>query len=259
MCGRYVLLKRDVTELMKRLRLEELLKSVSGESRYNIAPTQPVVTICRDGAGAADARQLKPAMMSWGWHLPGDGVSKPHFVINARGETLRQRPAFRDVFKTSRCVLAASGYYEWKRSGRIPQPHLIQCQDEEPFFMAGLWRPAAEGADKCIVVTTQANSLTEQVHHRMPVILTPEAALTWMLAGSDEMDTLKKLIAPFPAERMQARPVSTHVNSARNEGELCVSSPAGNPTSGEEADAAGAGNDPDKSRGGGDEQLGLGF
>lgn len=231
MCGRYVLLRPDLKELMKKLRLEELYNLITTDSRYNIAPSQPVAAFRNaSGAGGVSDKQIEMTTFSWGWRAAStDTPGKSVFLVNARGETLTQRPAFKDAFRERRCVLPASGFYEWNRSGKTPEPHFIHLRDNEPFFLAGIWREEEGKPDSCVVITTQPNAIMQKIHDRMPVLFTADSALEWIASRSDEITTIKSLIVPFPAEKMESRPVSTYVNTAKNEGEACLNPPAAKP------------------------------
>lgn len=182
--------------------------------RYNIAPTQNVPAVrLADGK-----RQL--VMLHWGLIPSWAKEAKlAYSTINARADSVATSPAFRSAFKKRRCLVLADGYYEWQKEGKSKLPWLYEMKDHQPFAFAGIWEswqpPGREALASCSIITTDANELAAQVHNRMPVILDPADYSDW-LAG-EELPLI-----PFPPERMTARPVSTHVNNARNEGAECI-------------------------------------
>ena len=183
--------------------------------RYNIAPTQdiPVIRLARSGA-----REL--AQMRWGlvprWAKdPSIGAR----MINARAETVAEKPSFRIAFQRHRCLIPADGFYEWKPGPAGKQPIRVGMKDERPFAFAGLterWlSPGGEVLDSCTIVTTTANALLATMHDRMPVIVAPSDYARWLDVASDADVT--DLLAPYPADAMTWYPVSTRVNSVRHD------------------------------------------
>lgn len=224
MCGRYVLLRPDIQELLKRLHLEELYSLVVTESRYNIGPGQKILAV-RD---KPEAKERDVAWMNWGFRVPAsDAPGRTNFLVNARGETLTQRPTFRAAARERRCLVPASGFYEWKRGGPRPEAWLFRLRDNQPFFLAGIWEPATEpeGHPSVILVTTTPNALMQTVHDRMPVMLQPEKAEQWVGAAPLEKTKLREMLEPLPADALQAERVSDFVNNIRNEGEGCWAAP----------------------------------
>jgi putative SOS response-associated peptidase YedK len=218
MCGRYVLLRPDIKELLKRLNLEDLYQLVVTESRYNIGPGQQVLAV-RSKEGK---REVVP--MNWGMRVPSsEQPGRTHFVINARGETVRQRPNFRESFKQRRCVFPASGFYEWQRRDDGADAFLFRRREGEPFFLGGFFSPAAE-SENAVIVTTKPNETLSRVHDRMPVMLTEREAEIWLHAEKPEQAA--ELIRPFPDLEMTSRPVSEYVNDIKHEGERCWAPPA---------------------------------
>jgi putative SOS response-associated peptidase YedK len=146
-------------------------------------------------------------------------------MINARAETVAEKPSFRTAFKRRRCIIPASGFYEWQKTANGKQPVFIHAADKSPLGLAGLWEiwQGGDGSylESCTIITTSPNSLMRPIHNRMPVILEPEDYATWLHPDPDPMVGLH-LLRPFPAEKMTAYPVSTYVNSPRNEGEACI-------------------------------------
>lgn len=226
MCGRYSL--TSPPEAIQRL--FDLSGAVPNFGpRYNIAPTQeaPVVGLKKDGEG----RGL--AMLRWGlvpfW---SDGPDSRYSMINARAETVRSKPAFRAAFKERRCLVPADGFYEWKPqgSGKPKQPYRIAARDGEPFAFAGLWEhwepkeESDEGSDRepiksFIIIVTGANDLLKPIHDRMPVILARGDYDRWLNADPDEAE---ELLQPLPEDKLRLYPVSTRVNSPKNDDEACI-------------------------------------
>lgn len=195
--------------------------------RYNIAPTQPVAVVRMNPQKA----EREWALTYWGlipsWSKdPSIGAR----MINARSETVTEKPAFRAAFKRRRCLVPANGFYEWQKQGKGKQPFYITTPDGAPFAIAGLWE-YWEGADgsaleSCTLLTTSANTLMAPLHDRMPVIVAPEDYAQWLGTGRDEnpqaLDQLQHLLRPYAEDGLVAYPVSTYVNNTRNEGADCV-------------------------------------
>lgn len=223
MCGRYTL-KSDAAKLAE---VFDARVEVALEPRYNIAPTQPVPVVrVFDEGGAAGPRRL--GLVRWGL-VPSwaDDVSIGNRMINARAETVASRPAFRAAVRYRRCLLPADGFYEWKKlDGRRKQPHLVRMADEEPFAMAGLWEHWQDASgnelESCCVLTTAANEMMASIHDRMPVVLDRSDYALWLDPRVQDAQRVTPLLRPYPAERMMAIPVSTHVNNPRNEDPACV-------------------------------------
>ena len=143
-------------------------------------------------------------------------------LINARSETVAEKPASREAFKRRRCLIPADGFFEWARTDGKKQPYFFRMSDEQPFSFAGLWE-RWQGADgevvgSCAMLTTAANELLQPVHDRMPVILHPEDYALWLDEDVRKTDLLRELLQPYPAQEMTAYPVSTLVNSTRQQG-----------------------------------------
>jgi putative SOS response-associated peptidase YedK len=217
MCGRYTLSTpaEVVAELVGLDAVPEL------PLRYNIAPTQEVAAVRVEN----DARAF--AWLRWGlvpfW---ADDPSIGNRMINARAETVAEKPAFRDSFKKRRCLVLADGFYEWQKvkgdSGK--QPWHFEMADGSPFAFAGLWsswRPKdeedAEPLETCNLLTTDANAVVKPVHHRMPVILRPEDYELWLDPEVSDRDTLESVLGPYDPEAMTAWPVSREVNKPQND------------------------------------------
>ena len=195
--------------------------------RFNVAPGQDVAAV----RAHPDGRRL--SMLRWGL-LPAwaKDPNMGYRMINARAETVASKPAFRAAYRARRCLIPADGFYEWVREGAVKQPYLIGHCDGRPMAFAGLWERwrvpqdavlprslagAAPGdaIETCTVLTTQANDMMKPIHHRMPVILPPEAFAPWL--EGEEL-----ALSPCPSETMTARPVSRWVNSAAHDDPRCI-------------------------------------
>ena len=212
MCGRFLLTAppQAVQRLFGFLELPNLAP------RYNIAPGQAVAAMLR---GAAAERHF--LWMRWGL-VPSwsKGERRMAPLINARAETVAEKPSFRDAFAGRRCVVFADGFYEWRQGGNR-QPYCVRLADGAPFAFAALWEPVAdekEGEpDKgCALITTEANAKMAEVHHRMPVILTPEEVGPWLDPASAPGDLLA-LLKPLPDDAVTLTPVSKRVNAVRED------------------------------------------
>ncbi|UCF29428.1 MAG: SOS response-associated peptidase, partial [Chloroflexota bacterium] len=185
--------------------------------RYNVAPTQPVAVVPNDGTNRLD-------FFNWGlipfWAKDPKIGSR---LINARSETIAEKPSFRGSFKYKRCLILADGFYEWQKQpgSKTKIPMYIHLKDRAPFAFAGLWDSwnSKDGSEikSCTIITTQPNELVEQIHNRMPVILSPEGYAAWIQEGENDPELLKSLLHPYPSEEMAAYPVSTKVNSPQND------------------------------------------
>lgn len=147
-------------------------------------------------------------------------------MINARGETVATKPAFRVALRKRRCLIPADGFYEWKPAGRRKQPVYIALKSREPFGFAGLWEawtsPDGQDIKSCTIITTQANEILKPIHDRMPVILTREAERVWLDRTIQDPSLLVPLLAPYPAEKMECYPVSTQVNNPSHDTPECI-------------------------------------
>ncbi|MFP6583456.1 MAG: SOS response-associated peptidase [Candidatus Hydrogenedentota bacterium] len=188
---------------------------------YNIAPTQSVPVIFRDDEGDhLDA-------MRWGLvpHWSKEIGTKPLF--NARAETVATKPSFRTPFKRHRCLVPATGFYEWKKGAKNTKiPYFIHNKDESPMVFAGLWDRWDQQDGTILhsftIITTRPNVTMKPIHDRMPVILSEEAEDTWLDPNQHDPDHLTPLLNPSDPELIEAYPVSSEVNSASHEGEGCI-------------------------------------
>jgi putative SOS response-associated peptidase YedK len=183
-------------------------------ARYNIAPTQPVPVLRHDGTGRRELALVRWGLVpSWAEHMP---AGRP--LINARAETVAQKPAFRNGFKRRRCLIPADGFYEWRAiSDGSKQPYRIAMADNALFAFAGIWEHwrSAEGSEleSCAILTTDANDQVRDIHHRMPVILAPEDFEVWL---SGKPGAAATLMRPYGGS-LVAYPVSRAVNNIRND------------------------------------------
>jgi putative SOS response-associated peptidase YedK len=218
MCGRFTHLY-TWTELEALMRITTDL-SVPLLQRFNVAPTQEVPIVRRREDGSREA-----VLMRWG--LIPSWAKEPSIAsrtINARAETVASKPAFRSAYRRRRCLIPVSGFYEWETpaGGGAKRPWYIRVKDAPLFALAGLWEEwTPEDGDPMLtftIVTTTANELVGQFHERMPVIVPPEKFERWL----DVTQNVDDLLAPFPAERMEAYRVSTRVNRARTDDAACI-------------------------------------
>lgn len=221
MCGRYTLI-RPAAEVAAAF---DAADPPVWDSRYNVAPTQQVFVV-RAGDGGRTC-----ALLRWGLVPPwARAVNEGPPLINARAETVRERPAFRTAFKRRRCLVPADGFFEWQADGAKKVPHYFSLKDGSLFAFAGLW-DRWDGGEAGVVesvatLTVEANDLVRPVHGRMPVILTPEAAALWLDPPRQDAEELSKLLVPYPVEAMTVRVVGKAVGNPRSEGPLCIE-PAG--------------------------------
>jgi putative SOS response-associated peptidase YedK len=202
MCGRFTLRSPDRIKLagVDQLELDDIVP------RFNIAPGQTVLAIL-------DLEQQTFAKMLL-WGLVPSWSKEPKGFINARAETLSEKPSFSESFQSRRCLIPADGFYEWKRTGRARQAFFFQMKDETPFAFAGVWdewKKDGVSITSCAIVTTGANELLAPIHDRMPVIL-PEQTYKLWLDPRVHTSELRKLLVPFPAAEMKSHPVGSNVN-----------------------------------------------
>ena len=219
MCGRYSLAGPDPSSLRERFPIGE---RVEVRKRFNVAPGDAVLAVTTDREGAPRGDVLR-----WGlvphWASDPEGLGLK--LINARSETMAEKPAFRDAFERRRCLVVADGFFEWeKRPDGTKQPWWVTRPDREPFAFAGLWaswrgRPDVEPLRTCAIVTTHASDGLAHIHDRMPVILERSAEQAW-LDGATPAGTLRELCVPV--ERTGTLAVGSAVNDARYDGPACL-------------------------------------
>jgi putative SOS response-associated peptidase YedK len=226
MCGRFTL-HSNPHDVARQFQLTQL--QLFGP-RYNIAPTQMVPAV---RLNARDEREL--SFLRWGL-VPSwaEDLSIGNRMINARAESVAEKPSFRKAFASRRCLIVADGFYEWQAQGKTKQPYYITVDGGGPFAMAGLWEsnkkiavindtPNEAGVlETCTIITTHANSLMAPLHQRMPVIVPSDAYDLWLDPGVGDTERLLPLLVPYPAESMHAVPVSQHVNNPRHEDAACI-------------------------------------
>ena len=218
MCGRYTLAK-PVGAVRERFAIGD---GLTFEPHYNVAPGTEIVAVTTDREGVPRGELLR-------WGLVPRWAKDPavgHKMINARAETLPDRPAFRAPLQRFRCLIPADGFYEWQSRERQPKlPFHITRSDGELFAFAGLWsvwrRGEPDEVRSCTIITTAANELMASVHSRMPVILRRDEESPWLDAGTT-LATLAELMHGLPAEQTHLRPVSNAVNDARYDGPECL-------------------------------------
>ncbi len=222
MCGRYTL-KTTADELQREFELDQPPEGLL--ARYNIAPTQELPIV-------VGSSMRKLGLARWGlvpsWAKDARIGNK---MINARAETLEEKPSYRQALASRRCLVPADGFYEWRTGAEgKKEPIYIRRQSGGPLAFAGLWErwhPREGGAPLLTftIVTTAANPLMEQFHQRMPVILPRREYGTWLAAGSLDDAQLERLLVPYAADDFEAFPVSSRVNSPKNDGPECLAPP----------------------------------
>ena len=232
MCGRFVQVS-STTMLAEHFDVDELAFVDSPAPSWNVAPRAEVLTIvdgrsAREGEAADDVRRMGP--MRWGlvpaWASdPGVGDR----MINARAETVLEKPAFRTALERRRCIVPVDGFYEWERVGSRKQPMFIHDRSGAPLAFAGLWavwrdadEPDAPWLRSCTIVTTDANATMAPVHDRMPVMLPADAWDRWLDREVTDGAAVVDLLRPAPDDLLELWPVSPRVNSARNDDERLI-------------------------------------
>jgi putative SOS response-associated peptidase YedK len=219
MCGRFTL-TADPADLQQAFPQFTFPQQVA--PRFNIAPSQPVLAIPNDRHNAAD-------FFIWG--LIPSWAKDPSIgsrLINARSETLSEKPSFRAGFKYRRCIIPADGFYEWKSQPgtKVKVPYFIQLRSRQLFAFAGLWgewqSPDGSQIRSCTIITTQPNEFMAAIHNRMPAILPTTVYSRWLDPAVQRLDELQSLLTPFPADEMAAHPVSTLVNNPANDRSECL-------------------------------------
>ena len=219
MCGRFTR-KENFQQLAKLLGLHTVPLL---PPRYNIAPSQLIACVRTN----PESQENECVELKWG--LVPSWAKDPSFgnkMINARGETVAEKPAFRKAFQQQRCLILADGFYEWKREGKVKQPYYIHFTDNRPFAFAGLWERWEKSVDtpleSCAMITTGPNALMEPIHDRMPVILHPSDYSRWLGSTIQDFSALNGLLQAHPEEGMESYPVSLLVNNPRNDTSLCL-------------------------------------
>jgi putative SOS response-associated peptidase YedK len=219
MCTRYVLLEQHYRDILARLGIAAPAQFLS---RYNIAPNTDIPVVRR----TAHASRPETTSLRWGlvpsWAKTADGPP----LVNARADTVASKPSFRNALCRRRCVIPASGFYEWETIGRAKKPWLFRRRDEQPFAFAGLWEswhaPDGTTLETCAVITSPPNDLMSPIHHRMPVMLSPDQFEPWLDPTTTSSDSLGALLHPALSATMSAVAVSTYVSNVRHEGPACL-------------------------------------
>lgn len=233
MCGRYTLRKglSEIAEKLSDFAFEAPSATIENDGpRFNIAPTQNNLVLRRS---FADPKTLQAAYLRWGlvpsWSKTPQTQSP---MINARSETVADKPSFRGAFQRRRCLVPADGFYEWKRHKGANLPYHFSLVDESIFFMAGIWETWVgehnQQLESYTILTTQANTLMAKYHERMPVILSDEKVTNWLEAdfANISLATRNEIFSPISADRMSCRPANPIVNNNRSEGEACLEEPS---------------------------------
>ena len=232
MCGRFTLVRLgDFLDDFPWVLPPADVPAGGGDGRYNIAPTQPIAAVFGTPPGPHVEFVKWGLVPSWARDATGGGK-----LINARAETLAERPAFRKLVATRRCLVPADGFYEWKPAETakgFKQPYYVRLASGRPFALAGLWdvwhdRDAGTRLTTCTIITAEPNAVVAALHNRMAVIVRPDDYRRWLDPGPLASDTLAGILRPYPAEAMTAVPVSTAVNNVRADGPD-LTRPAGPP------------------------------
>ena len=219
MCGRFTLTV-DPGQLQEAFPWVDIPEEIP--RRYNIAPSQPVAVVPNDGQNRVDF---------FNWGLIPFWAKDPKIgnrMINARSETLAEKPSFRGPFKYKRCLVLVDGFYEWRKEPgtQSKTPIYLRLKNKAPFAFAGLWDiwHSDDGSEirTFTIITTEPNTLIMEIHNRMPVILPQNTYGDWLKEGENEPDLLKSFLRPYPSEEMEAFPVSSHVTSPQNDPPDCI-------------------------------------
>ncbi len=219
MCGRYTL-TANLEEVAAEFRVST--GTLTHQPRYNIAPTQDVLVIVEENG--------TPQLVSLRWGLVphwAKAINSRYSMINARAETVAEKPSYRRSFEKRRCLIVADGFYEWKKVDGQKIPLYIRLTSGRPFGLAGLWDvwTPPEGGEplrSCTIITTAPNELLASIHNRMPVILPRPAIDLWLDTTAPDKGALLALLKPYSADEMEAYPVSHYVNSPMNDSPKCI-------------------------------------
>lgn len=221
MCGRFTL-RAPASVIAEQFSLFDL---PSLSPRYNIAPTQTVAVVRQVGQAGGAGREL----VNLRWGLIPHWAKDPAIgnrMINARSESVAEKPAYRTALRRRRCLVAADGFYEWQPGGRRKQPYFIRMKDDLPFGFAGLWEtwegPENSYIESCTIITTDANELMAPIHDRMPVIVDPKDYGLWLDTSIQDPARLLPLLCPLHGDVLVAEPVGTRVNSPANDDAACI-------------------------------------
>jgi putative SOS response-associated peptidase YedK len=223
MCGRYRMTRAD--KLAQQFEILEEEIDVELTPRYNVAPGQMIAAVRQ--------HREKPVrkLSSFKWGLVPSWAKDPNIgykMLNARSETIADKPAYREAFKSRRCLIPADGFYEWKTEGKAKQPFHFGMKDDGIFALAGIWErwkdPKGSMLETCSILTTSPNALMEGIHDRMPVIVRPDDYDLWLDPGYKNTEGLAELLKPYDASVMKRYAVSTRVNSVKFDDPECAAS-----------------------------------
>ena len=215
MCGRFTL-TATFTEIIQRFEIAAAIEEELYNPNYNVAPSQSVLSVINDGS------KNRLGFLRWGLIPPwAKDMKIGNKMINARAETIAEKPSFRSAFKKKRCLIIADSFYEWKRhDDRTKTPMRIKLRSGDLFAMAGLWdrwiSPHGESIYSCSVITTTPNDLVIGIHDRMPAILKPNDEKIWLDPAISDIKQLNSLLNPFNQDLMETYEVSSLVNSPKN-------------------------------------------
>jgi putative SOS response-associated peptidase YedK len=221
MCGRFA----QTTSSEDLVRLFQLIMGVSASPRFNLAPTQPVLTVRASPNGRI------PQAMRWGLVPPwAPDLKRGASMINARAETVFEKRTFSQPARQQRCIIPASGFYEWRETPAGKMPTLFRPADSSVFRFAGLWSAWAQDDGEVVytttILTTEANTVMRPFHHRMPVILSSEDSDRWLCSETQQPDQLLPLLRPAPPKAISLLPVSKRVNNVRHDDQRCWDPPS---------------------------------
>lgn len=221
MCGRFTL-RAPASQIAEAFSLFEVEPFTP---RFNVAPTQAVAAVRAVPSATQVERQF--AWLRWG--LVPSWAKDPSIgnrMINARAESVAEKPAFRAALRRRRCLVLADGFYEWQRTGKQKQPYFIRFRDNRPFAFAGLWEtwegPDHSVIESCTILTTDPNGLMSSIHNRMPVILGPQDYDRWLDPKLEKPEPLLPLLKPYPSDELEAYPIRPYVNSPTRDDPKCI-------------------------------------
>ncbi|MEK5149072.1 SOS response-associated peptidase [Psychrobacillus sp. FSL K6-4615] len=214
MCGRFTLFT-DYVQILERFDVDVAFAEENYSPSFNVAPSQSVISIINDGSSNRLGGLLWGLIPSW-----SKSEKIGYKLINARSETVESKPSFRHAFLKKRCIIVMDSFYEWVVGPDGKTPMRIKMKDDGMFGAAGLWEswknPNGQTIHSCTILTTEANTLVKDIHDRMPVILTRENEKEWLNPSLQDKETLKSMLVPFDAALMEVYPVSSEVNSPKN-------------------------------------------
>jgi putative SOS response-associated peptidase YedK len=217
MCGRFVLIS-DLAEITTEFDVQEISGNL--QRSYNIAPGHTIAAIIDDGS-------KRLIQLTWG--LIPSWAKDPSIgnkLINARGETVAEKPSFKAAFKKRRCLIVANGFYEWQKRGKIKIPVFVRLKSDKPFGFAGLYEtwisPDKQELCTCTIITTEANELLQPIHNRMPVIVPKDQENIWLDSEKDDTTHVFSILKPYAHNEMVAYEVSSLVNSPQHNSPDCI-------------------------------------